>query len=355
MKKLLLIAFAALAFAACSDDKPEAPVAATGIALDRADAETVPGKTIQLVAAVTPSDAVDPVTWTSDNEAVATVSDSGLVETLSAGEATVTAECGEFTVKCVIRVNELISFEAGENMVGIDGEAVILGTISVVSGKNTATFPNVYWAKEYTETNDLRDDYDQLFFASPLFSTADGNIWFSSYYCDCTIYGSQYDAWGGFVLSSNVNKSVAPPQAGPDNQFEAYADGGADGSKTFAVCYDAKTAGMAMSADCCWPQIDFTAAPREVLSIALANSTWTYNYFSGHEGDSYAIKITGKLNDVEVGSVECPLISGADKADTWKTFDLSSLGKVDCLVFAVVSSEKYAPFYFCVDDIILKK
>ena len=153
MKKLLLIAFAALAFAACSDDKPEAPVAATGIALDRADAETVPGKTIQLVAAVTPSDAVDPVTWTSDNEAVATVSDSGLVETLSAGEATVTAECGEFTAKCVIRVNELISFEAGENMVGIDGEAVILGTISVVSGKNTATFPNVYWAKEYTETN----------------------------------------------------------------------------------------------------------------------------------------------------------------------------------------------------------
>lgn len=211
MKKLLLLAFAAFAFAACSDDKPEAPVTATGIALDRNDAVIVPGKTIQLVATVTPLDAADPVTWTSDNEPVATVSDSGLVEILSAGEATITAKCGEFTAKCAIRVNELISFETGENMAGIDGKAVTLGTISLVSGKNTATFPNVYWAKEYTEANDLRDDYDQLFFAFPLFSTADGSIWFSSYYCDCTIYGGQYDAWGGFVLSSNVNKSVPPP------------------------------------------------------------------------------------------------------------------------------------------------
>ena len=65
MKKLLLIAFAALAFAACSDDKPEAPVAATGIALDRADAETVPGKTIQLVAGGPAVVAGAPVTGSS--------------------------------------------------------------------------------------------------------------------------------------------------------------------------------------------------------------------------------------------------------------------------------------------------
>lgn len=50
------------------------------------------------------------------------------------------------------------------------------------------------------------------------------NIWFSSYYCDCTIYGSQYDAWGGFVLSSNVNKSVAPKPVLIISS--AYADGG---------------------------------------------------------------------------------------------------------------------------------
>lgn len=355
MKKLLLIAFAVLAFAACSDDKPEAPVAATGIALDRNDAVIVPGKTIQLVATVTPSDAADPVTWTSDNEPVATVSDSGLVEILSAGEATITAKCGEFTAKCTLRVNELISFESGEKMMGVDGEGVALGTISIVSGSKADTYSNVYWAKEYTVANDMRDDYDQLYFADPFFSTADGTIKFSSYYCDGTLMGMQLDTWGGFVLSSNVNKTVDASKVGMANQFEAYADGGADGSEIFAVCYDVRSTGMAMGPDYSRPQIDFTDVPREVLSIALANSTWTYNYFGGSEKDSYVVKVTGKLNNTEVGSVECPLVSGEEKVDTWKTFDLSSLGKVDCLVFAVVSSEKYAPFYFCVDDIILKK
>lgn len=353
MKKFFLLLFAAAALAAC-DDKNETQVRVTGIALDRTEAALDAGATLQLTATVTPSDAADPVVWSSDDTGVATVSDSGLVEALSAGTATVTAKCRDFTATCAIDVVRLISFEADEKMTGIDGNDVALRTISLVSGSKTETFPNVYWAKEYTEANDMRDKYDQLFFASPLFSTVDGNIWFSSYYCDCTIYGAQYDAWGGFVLSSNANKSVSASQAGVANQFDAYAEGGANGSTIFAVCYDAKTAGMAMSADCCWPQIDFMDGGHELVSIALANSTWTYNYFKGNAGDSYVIKIKGSLDGVETGEVQCPLVSGADKVDAWKTFDLTSLGRVDCVTFSVASSAPYAPFYFCVDDIILK-
>lgn len=329
-------------------------VAATGIELDRDDAELLPGRTLQLVATVTPSDATDPVVWSSDKESVATVSEAGLVEALSAGTAVIEARCGDFSAKCSLRVNELISFESGEKMMGIDGEGVALGTISIVSGSKTDTYSNVYWAKEYTVANDMHDKWDQLYFALPFFSTADGTIWFSSYYCDCTIYGMQMDAWGGFVLSSNVNKTVDASKAGMANQFEAYADGGADGSETFAVCYDVKSTGMAMGPDYNQPQIDFQDGAREVRSVALANSTWTYNYFGGSVKDSYVVKVTGKLNDAEVGSVECPLVSGAEKVDTWKTFDLSSLGEVDCLVFSVVSSDQIAPYYFCVDNLILK-
>lgn len=327
---------------------------ATAIELDRTEAALYVGKNLQLTATVTPAGAVEPVAWSSNNTDVVKVSDTGLVEALAAGTATVTAKCGEYSATCTIDVSRLISFEATEKMTGIDGNDVALRTISVVSGTKTDQFSNVYWAKEFTEANDMRDDYDQLFFASPLFATSDSNVWFSSYYCDCTIYGAQYDAWGGFVLSSNVNKSVPASQAGVGNQFEAYADGGANGSEIFAVCYDAKTAGMAMSADCCWPQIDFTDGSHEVVSVALANSAWTYNYFKGGAGDSYVIKIRGSLNGAETGVVMCSLIDGAEKVDAWKTFDLRPLGKVDCVTFRVESSDKYAPVYFCVDDVIIK-
>lgn len=251
-------------------------------------------------------------------------------------------------------LDEVISFETDEQLAGVDGKLVALRTISVVSGKNSLSHDNVYWAKEYTEALGLKDEDDQLYFANTLFTTKDVKTSFASYYCDCTIFGMQLDSWGGFVLSSNGNKTVAAAQAGQGNQFEVYANGGAEGSKTFAVCYDAKTAGMAMNGvDCCWPQIDF-ATPREPLSIALANSTWTYHFFNGAKGDSYIVKITGSKDGIEVGSVDCSLISGAEKVSDWTNFDLSSLGQVDRLVFKVKSTASYAPFYFCVDDIVLK-
>lgn len=362
MKKLLLLAFAAFALAACSEDQeppltpPSDDVPVTGVTLDRNDAALAPGQTLQLVATVAPADATDPVfSWASEDQTVATVSTSGLITAHAEGVTTIRVVCSGFKAECEVTVAEptqTISFEADEQLMGIDGEAVALRTVTVVSGPSSAQFNNVYWAKEYTEANDLRDDYDQRYFAAPFFSTSGSDIWFSSYYCDCMMFGDQYDAWGGFILSSNTNKTTA---AGMDNQFEVYADGGANGSSVFAACYDAKAAGMAMSADCCWPQIDFTDGARSVLSVSLANSTWTYNYFSGDAADRYAVKITGSKDDVETGSVECVLIDGATKVGDWTAVDLSSLGEVDRLTFRVVCADKIAPCYFGVDDVVLKK
>ncbi|WP_195458362.1 DUF4465 domain-containing protein [Alistipes sp. D31t1_170403_E11] len=353
MKKFFLFAFAVLLLTACSDEKSDVPpVAVTGISLDKDKAQIVPGETLQLAATLTPGDVADPVAWSSDDEDVVTVSDTGLVEAVASGTAVVTASCGDFSARCTIRVDELISFEASEKMTTVDGLGVTLGTISVVSGKNTDTYSNVCWAKEYTEAGDIYDDYDQLYYAGPYFSTADDAVWFSSYYCDGTLYDARFDTWGGFVLSSNANRGSS---GGVENQFEAYAESGAGGSAIFAVCYDIRSSGMAMPGDYTSPQIDFTGGACEVVSIALANSGWTYHYFKGREGDSYVVNITGKLNDVQTGVVECPLVEGAGKVDSWKTFDLTALGKVDCLTFTVKSSDRSAPYYFCVDDIILKK
>ncbi len=62
--------------------------------------------TRQLTATVLPSGATQTGTWTSSNEAFATVNSSGLVTGVAAGEVTITftSTDGGFTVTCVITV-----------------------------------------------------------------------------------------------------------------------------------------------------------------------------------------------------------------------------------------------------------
>lgn len=89
-------------------DEPET-VKVTGIALDKTEVTINEGEKTTLTASIAPADATTKeITWTSDNEAVATVKD-GVVSGLSAGSATITATTvdGEFTASCVVTVNEL--------------------------------------------------------------------------------------------------------------------------------------------------------------------------------------------------------------------------------------------------------
>ena len=60
---------------------PKAPTAAVGA-------------TVALTATLTPVGSTDPVKWTSDNEAVATVSSTGVVTGVAAGTAVITATSG---------------------------------------------------------------------------------------------------------------------------------------------------------------------------------------------------------------------------------------------------------------------
>ncbi|MDR0506060.1 MAG: Ig-like domain-containing protein, partial [Dysgonamonadaceae bacterium] len=84
--------------------------AVTGISLDKTAAELNVGETLQLVATVSPADAINKnVTWRSSSEAIATVSDDGLVTAVAAGVAVVTArsESGGFEAECRITVSDL--------------------------------------------------------------------------------------------------------------------------------------------------------------------------------------------------------------------------------------------------------
>lgn len=82
---------------------------ATGVTLDSATLELVKGNNATLTATVEPSNAANKqVTWSSDNEAVATVSE-GVVTAVEAGTATITAttEDGGFTASCTVTVKDI--------------------------------------------------------------------------------------------------------------------------------------------------------------------------------------------------------------------------------------------------------
>ncbi|WP_142501264.1 Ig-like domain-containing protein [Klebsiella sp. 2680] len=85
------------------------PIAVTGVTVTPATASIAVGSTQQLNATVEPSNATNQaVTYTSSDEAVATVNASGLVTAVAAGSATITATTadGSFTATSVITVTE---------------------------------------------------------------------------------------------------------------------------------------------------------------------------------------------------------------------------------------------------------
>ena len=79
----------------------------TAISLDKATMNLKQGSTDTLTVTYTPGDTTDDktVTWTSDNEEVATVS-GGMVSALKEGTATITATVGSCTAQCVVTVEK---------------------------------------------------------------------------------------------------------------------------------------------------------------------------------------------------------------------------------------------------------
>ena len=88
--------------ATCVVNVGDVPV--TGITLNQSALDLLVNEKDTLTATVTPDNATDKtVTWTSSDEAVATVS-GGVVTAVGAGEATITAQAGEFSATCVVTV-----------------------------------------------------------------------------------------------------------------------------------------------------------------------------------------------------------------------------------------------------------
>lgn len=109
MRKLSLILFASLlvlALGSCDDDPISTiPTEPTGLTLTPTAVTLKVGNTKQLTATVEPHDRTFTVSFTSDNEQIATVNADGLVKAVAEGTAHITARVGHLTQKCVVTVS----------------------------------------------------------------------------------------------------------------------------------------------------------------------------------------------------------------------------------------------------------
>lgn len=161
------------------------PVQATGVTLDKTLASVKLGKTLTLTATVAPADATNKnVTWSSDNESVATVSD-GVVTGVATGTAQITATTvdGKHTASCTVTVTTslpplLISdFENTDDISGIiypnvknpdKDQHIYIDLIDapIVGGKCVAISDGSYKSDEYSiiEIPDDAKNYSILAF-----------------------------------------------------------------------------------------------------------------------------------------------------------------------------------------------
>jgi hypothetical protein len=172
--------------------------------------------------------------------------------------------------------------------------------------------------------------------------------------------GVIYDFWSGWAYSRTTDGTTS----GYGNQYSAVAGGGAGGSANYAVAYNAVT--IDFSAD-----VDFSGG-----GLFVTNTTYTHHSmrdgdlfakkFGGSGGtdpDWFLLTIEGFNGGLTTGTVNFYLADYrfANDAqdylvDDWTFVDLSSLGAVDQLAFALSSSDNGSygmntPGYFALDNI----
>ncbi len=112
--------------------------AAYALELDKTSLSLVTGDSDTLTVSVSPDDAADVLSWSSSNEAVATVDENGLVTACGKGSAviTVTAEYGKVSASCAVTVTEPAELTA----------FTVDGTTATVTAENVTSASAVYIA-----------------------------------------------------------------------------------------------------------------------------------------------------------------------------------------------------------------
>lgn len=123
------------------------PILVTEVRLDTTRVSLLIGGSYALLATVLPENASDKtVTWTSSDEAIATVSSEGVVSARRLGTCTITATAGEKTATCEVKVNPIpvssVSLDKNELEIFIGDSETLTATVL----PSNATYPEVTWS-----------------------------------------------------------------------------------------------------------------------------------------------------------------------------------------------------------------
>lgn len=131
--------------------EPAAPVAVTGVTLNKNNTTIYTGRTETLTATIQPADATNKaITWTSDNTGVATIN-NGVVTGVSVGTATITVKTadGGFSATCTVTVEEApivhptgVSISKTSINLQVGGSETLTATVTPADANNK----NVTWS-----------------------------------------------------------------------------------------------------------------------------------------------------------------------------------------------------------------
>lgn len=163
--KLIAVMFLGiLSFSSCGDDDDAGTQEQDLVIKLSKDHEVVEiGKTIQLVAGFSPSDAPNKAhTWTSEDPQIATVDETGKVKGVSVGttKITVTALANKATATCEIEVVDKIiavtsvTLNSKEETISIGSTTQLTATVS----PTTATDQNVVWTSSNNSVAIVNED-----------------------------------------------------------------------------------------------------------------------------------------------------------------------------------------------------
>ena len=127
-------------------------VPAESVELNKTTLELLVGASETLVATVKPDNTTDPtVTWTSSNEAVATVDSEGKVTAVAVGTATITATCGSVSATCAVTANPVLPEAVELNKTTLELLVGASETLVATVKPDNTTDPTVTWVSDDTD------------------------------------------------------------------------------------------------------------------------------------------------------------------------------------------------------------
>lgn len=204
--------------------------------------------------------------------------------------------------------------------------------------------------------DDLTLAPESHFFPEMTTTFTSGNATFNFDYTEFGLPGCCHMGW---VYSNHTDTTTA----GHLNQHSAFTGVGADGSSNYAIAYFGA------------PVIHFDSAVA-VSDASFTNTTYAalsmlsgdgfakkFGGASGNDADWFKLTVTGWNDTVQTGAVDVYLADFRFEdnsqdyiLDSWTQFDLSALGTVTKLSFAIDSSDSGAwgintPAYFAMDNL----